>query len=797
MLRPATPLTVLLLISFVFLLLSVLSTPVIHSIPLATYQGVNFGVFGYCTPTKCSGIRVGYTTDGLFPSGDTDFSLSSSTRHSLSSLLIVHPVAAFCNLVCLALAGAAHLHSPSHSARYLLGLLILLLPTLLVTLLAFLVDILLFVPHLQWAGWIVLASTILIAASGVVTCAMRRTLVSRKARKKRIAENAEMSGENYYNRQAQESKTVAQTFTTEPTMPMVNGSPGADRLPTFATFDASQKSDEERQPLRAQALSNEPSLVTPTRDTASERYYGPPSRSSSRPPYNGPRDQFGNHPPPPPVPSAADGTTVPGQYRRSGDEPTPPSPYRDRSLPPPGPGGRGYSQRGRGTYPPRGGYPSRGGGFGPRGLPPQGYPGRGGFSTDMRGGYGGRGRGGIPPVAPGGPRRPPPGYPPNGVDSASERYSPPDEYPVAMGPPLPMAPSQQYIEDIERRYDNRSPSVYTQGEEAQGPYGARAQSPARDRTSPYGSRVQSPSGTLRRPSPPPAMPPLPTTRPVEMAGTSVRDFKPQRSQSQDPYVPPRAIWNNMSGDDLEYPRSPGRQGQSPVELPTSGSHVGGYSSQPRRPRVNSGGSDVYYEDVDPRFASDPEPPLPQNPQLEERNRRPPPLLNPGPPGHYRPDSYNEIPPTNSYEELPGARSPAESETSNFTSVSQRGVNPNWRPGPGNGGEFSGLGPMRRRDHQTRQDMLLAGNPDFELPGSMGPPRLPTRGRGGGPGMRGGMMRGPARVPPASAVGSGGDGPYPVPMGSPLPGGPMGPPGPGPGPGIAPGPGMGMGGMREI
>lgn len=62
MLRPATPLTILLFISFVFLLLSVLSTPIIKSIPIASYKGVNFGVLGYCTPTECSGIRVGYTT---------------------------------------------------------------------------------------------------------------------------------------------------------------------------------------------------------------------------------------------------------------------------------------------------------------------------------------------------------------------------------------------------------------------------------------------------------------------------------------------------------------------------------------------------------------------------------------------------------------------------------------------------------------------------------------------------------------------------------------------------------------
>ena len=78
MLRPATPLTVLLLISFIFLLLSVLSTPVIHSIPIATYQGVNFGVFGYCTPSTCSGIRVGYTT-GTHPVTDISRSSTDST----------------------------------------------------------------------------------------------------------------------------------------------------------------------------------------------------------------------------------------------------------------------------------------------------------------------------------------------------------------------------------------------------------------------------------------------------------------------------------------------------------------------------------------------------------------------------------------------------------------------------------------------------------------------------------------------------------------------------------------------
>lgn len=479
-------------------------------------------------------------TDGLFgSSGDGDFNLPSSARQSLSSLLIVHPVAAFFNLVCLALAGAAHLHSPSHSARYLLGLLILLLPTLLVTLLAFLVDILLFVPHLQWGGWIVLASTILITASGVVTCAMRRTLVSRKARKKRIAENAEMSGENFYNRQAQESKIPGQSFAMEPTVPIVNGAPGADRLPNFATFDSSKKLDEDRQPLRSQALSNDPTLV-PSRDGASDRFYGPPSRSGSRPgsrpPYDGQRNQFGN-PTPPPVPV---GAGVPIQGRRSGDERTPPSPYRENSVPPPG--GRGYGPRGRGNYPARGGYSTRGS-YGSRGPPPpQNYPGRGGFSADMRGGYGNRGRGGYSGgaamaaaaggVAAGammanGQRRPPPGYPPGGM--------PPDGYSERMGG-QEIAQSQPYIEGDNREFTPMSPSVYTTGpEEPQGVYGARPQSPGREGMAPYGARVQSPAGTGRGMSPPPAMPAMPPPQVAELSGAVAQhDFAPRRSQSQDP-----------------------------------------------------------------------------------------------------------------------------------------------------------------------------------------------------------------------------------------------------------------------
>ena len=60
MLRPATPLTVLLLAAFVLLLISVISTPIVKSIPLASFDGVDYGVFGYCTNNQCSKIEIGY-----------------------------------------------------------------------------------------------------------------------------------------------------------------------------------------------------------------------------------------------------------------------------------------------------------------------------------------------------------------------------------------------------------------------------------------------------------------------------------------------------------------------------------------------------------------------------------------------------------------------------------------------------------------------------------------------------------------------------------------------------------------
>lgn len=374
-----------------------------------------------------------HLVDKLFSAADNnEFSLPSSTRASLSSILIVHPVAALLTLICFGLAVAAHFHSPAHSPRYLLALLILTFPTLLVALLAFLVDILLFVPHMQWGGWIVLAATILIIASGVVTCAMRRTLVSRKARKKRIAENAEMNGANYYNNMnnMQNERLMADELPRADSPPPMNGTFDNNKGPQFASFEtkSNERRSDDRAPLNPRAPSLHSNNTAPSARPMDDEL--PPMPAQPTDPYN---TQQNANPPIMLMRETSDGAHEPQNPNRMGP-------------PPPGYG------RGRGGYPPRGNFGPPRGGYGPRGNfgpgPRGGYgpgPGRGG-PQGMRGppppGWNGpQGRGMGPGPGPGpmagpmmgrGQRGPPPGYsndplPPPGVGPFPRRNGSPED----------------------------------------------------------------------------------------------------------------------------------------------------------------------------------------------------------------------------------------------------------------------------------------------------------------------------------------------------------------------------------
>lgn len=152
-------------------------------------------------------------------------------------------------------------------------------------------------------------------------------------------------------------------------------------------------------------------------------------------------------------------------------------------------------------------------------------------------------------------------------------------------------------------------------------------------------------------------------------------------------MPPRQAWNQGPGRNSPSVPSPLNTAGRAAELPSQG-------SPPPQQQVAPAGE--YYEDVDPRFAE------------------PAPVKKPTP---------APIHTTNSYEDIPqGSRSPAESERSTFTSISQRGVNPRWNPAmppPPALGSY-GNNPVPRRP-VNRSEMILNANPDFELPT-----------RGGGP-----------------------------------------------------------------
>jgi hypothetical protein len=381
----------------------------------------------------------------------------------------VHPIAALLVLICFSLAVAAHFHAPGHSPRFLLALLILTIPTLLITLLAFLVDILLFVPHVEWGGWIMLAATILIVASSVVTCAMRRTLVSRKARKKRIAENADMNGANYYETLGQQ-RMLADQLPRADSPPPMSGTTQLDdpKGPAqFAAFemkrqetnsqDGGRRSNDDRTPLNPMNTTNsarDPSIRSASTGGASRRPYAdghPPMPMNGRPgadqaPGMGgrrpSRDEYGNPLPPMMAAGMAGELPPPGlrHHNSQGSLGSNGSARRGNGPPP------GY-MRGRGNFgpPPRGNYGPRGGGYGPRGgygPPPRGnYGPRGGFrGGPPPPGWNGRGRGGYGPGGPGPRGPPPPNYaadpyygPQGGMAPVERQRSPQDQF-VARGP---------------------------------------------------------------------------------------------------------------------------------------------------------------------------------------------------------------------------------------------------------------------------------------------------------------------------------------------------------------------------
>ena len=537
-----------------------------------------------------------------------------------------------------------------------------------------------------------LVATILIAVSDVLTCCMRRTLVSRKDQRKRIEENAEMNGDNYYSQQA--AQPVAPPPLTDPALgPHANG---ANSLPSFATFDKSAPGPEDdRIPLNertATGYSGSTAMRPSLDEPGMERYGmgagrgGPNMRARGGRPYAQLRDEFGN----PLAPSPALGG------RRSSQDGYPRNMSPHESI-------RG---RGQGGYPPRGVprgglYNGRGGPMGRGGIGPGNAMGAAGVGM-VAGDPMGRNRGPPPGYGPSGNRG---GYGPNG-GLQHRRSSGASSGPVFNGrqpSPGPAINAHAQVDGLARA-ESPPPLPNQEQNHAIGQaieMDERTGSPAQTPTFPPihhpmrdgGSDTSGAYGSQQM---------LPIMNPADNYSQEYGIlFEGLNSTDESRYVPARANWNaNTNGPQLNPPTH-----SSPPPQVTK--------SSPRARRK----SEPYYEDVDPRFSQD-------------HSMNVPTLLVPG--GQARSGELEPrgqhigLQPSASYDSVQDGPL---SESSNFTSISERGINPQWQSEQQRYQYGTGGVPNRQPQGGAiaqQRDFLLSSNPDFELGG----PRGKFSGRGG-------------------------------------------------------------------
>ena len=188
--------------------------------------------------------------------------------------------------------------------------------------------------------------------------------------------------ENFYDGPNPTRLQSPPPLSRQPTMPMVDGAPGADQLPVFSLYDAkgSKETDDERIPLNTRTPSNRTVLSNGIRgdvsEDGSERYGGAGRggpgglRGGLGGPHNVLRDELGN---PLPQSNAFGPVPSPGQPPRDPVDPRMRREYSNDTM-----HSQGSRGRGRGGYQPRGfgrGWPygpGRGGGMngtGSRGMP--------------------------------------------------------------------------------------------------------------------------------------------------------------------------------------------------------------------------------------------------------------------------------------------------------------------------------------------------------------------------------------------------------------------------------------------
>ncbi|CUM63434.1 uncharacterized protein PRCAT00001009001 [Priceomyces carsonii] len=145
---------ILILVSFVFLLLATISSPVVDVFKLGSTDQYNYGVFGYCkvSSSSCPSATYPYSVSGV--DSTKDWLFSSSVRDKLAKVFIICPIALGFNFLTLALIFISHFVD----SFLVIVAIVLNFISFLATAVVTVIIILVFHPHVAWTGWILVGA---------------------------------------------------------------------------------------------------------------------------------------------------------------------------------------------------------------------------------------------------------------------------------------------------------------------------------------------------------------------------------------------------------------------------------------------------------------------------------------------------------------------------------------------------------------------------------------------------------------------------------------------------------------
>lgn len=144
---------VLLLVALVFLILACVSLPVTTALKVGQVGDFTFGIFGYCKGSVCPSGLYPVLFGGL--ASDERWLFGESTRNTLAKTFIVAPIAAGLTFLALVLSAISVFFD--HSVVVMLSIAFAVLLFVSSALIAVMV-ILVFQPHVAWAGWILVGA---------------------------------------------------------------------------------------------------------------------------------------------------------------------------------------------------------------------------------------------------------------------------------------------------------------------------------------------------------------------------------------------------------------------------------------------------------------------------------------------------------------------------------------------------------------------------------------------------------------------------------------------------------------